>query len=346
MTEAIMDLDRAQRRRLRRLSRKTDDADVVRRALAIVQLGQCETVVEASRRVQAARSSVYRWKQRFENDDVYCLKSERRGPEPTTVCPRLVTTLHWLLERTPSMCGYLSTRWTSKLLAKEVERLADIEVHPSTIRRLLPRLGYRWRRARPTLHRRDPDKAAKLEAIHEALEQQGRHTAVFFVDEVAIELNPRIGYGWTQQGQQVAIETPGQNQKRYLAGALHASSGKIVAADSDSHNSELLIELLDELRLRYRGCQKIFIILDNAPSHRRKKVQRWFDEHSKFEALFQPTYHPWVNRIERLWKQLHETVTLHHRRDELDELMDDVWCFLDAAEPFPGGEHRMAELAA
>ena len=346
MSESIIHLSRPQRRRLKRLIRKTDDADVVRRALAIVQLGECTTVVEVAERMQAARSSIYNWKKRFEDDGVYELRSRRRGPEPTTVCSELINALHWLLERTPKDQGYLSTRWTSKLLAKEVQRLTGIEVHPSTLRRLLPKLGYRWKRARPTLHRRDPDKEKKLEAIENALEQQGRHTAVFFIDEVAIELNPRIGYDWSRKGEQTSVVTPGRNQKRYIAGALHASSGKIVAADGDSHNSELFIELLETLRLRYRGCQKIYIIIDNAPSHRSKRVEAWLQNHPKFEVCRQPNYHPWVNRIERLWKQLHDTVTLHHRHDAMEQLMNDVWTFLDAAEPFPGGEHRMAKSVA
>ena len=35
--------------------------------------------------------------------------------------------------------------------------------------------------------------------------------------------------------------------------------------------------------------------------------------HQKFRLFFQPTYHPWVDRIERLWKTLHDTITRNHR---------------------------------
>ena len=40
-----------------------------------------------------------------------------------------------------------------------------------------------------------------------------------FVDEVDIHLNPKIGPDWMLRGQQKTVPTPGQNQKRYLAGA-------------------------------------------------------------------------------------------------------------------------------
>ena len=37
----------------------------------------------------------------------------------------------------------------------------------------------------------------------------------------------------------------------------------------------------------------------------------------KNSLLFRPACHPWVNRIERLWEQLHDTVTRNHRQPTL-----------------------------
>lgn len=46
------------------------------------------------------------------------------------------------------------------------------------------------------------------------------HVAVY-EDEVDIHLNPKIGLDWMVRGQQKEVVTPGQNQKRYLAGTDH-----------------------------------------------------------------------------------------------------------------------------
>ena len=67
-------------------------------------------------------------------------------------------------------------------------------------------------------------------------------------------------------------------------------------------------------------------------------------ETHKFELLFQPSYYPWVNNIERLWKQLHETVTRNHRFTSLEQLMEAAWRFLDVAQPFPGNNHALAKM--
>jgi putative transposase len=41
-------------------------------------------------------------------------------------------------------------------------------------------------------------------------------TAVF-MDEVDVNLNPKVGCMWMRKVRQAAVETPGTNEKRYLA---------------------------------------------------------------------------------------------------------------------------------
>ena len=42
-----------------------------------------------------------------------------------------------------------------------------------------------------------------------------------FQDEVDVNTNPKIGCMWMRRGEQAEVETPGNNQKRYLAGSLN-----------------------------------------------------------------------------------------------------------------------------
>ena len=48
----------------------------------------------------------------------------------------------------------------------------------------------------------------------------------------------------------------------------------------------------------------------------------------KFKLLFQPVYHPWVNKIELFWKKLHDTVTRNHRYSTINQLMRAVREFM------------------
>lgn len=333
---------RAERRRLQHLVRKPTDVDEGRRALAILRLMDGATVAQVSGLLEAARSSVYRWAKRYQQFGLAGLLSATRGRVHRTVTHELIERLHELLGQTPQAYGYLRSTWSSELLAKALGQ----PIHASTVRRLLPKLGYRWRRARPTLCKRDPHKAEKLKAIHEAIESADEYTEVFFVDEVDIDFNPRIGFSWRRRGVQEAIPTPGQNQKHYVAGALHAHSGRLVWVEHARKNTTLFIKLLDELRQRYRRARRVVLILDNYNIHKSHRVRTWLEANPKFDLLFQPVYHPWVNDIERLWRAMHDTVTRNHRCNTMRELCHNVIRFFDVVQPFPGNGHGVAQLGS
>ena len=159
-----------------------------------------------------------------------------------------------------------------------------------------------------------------------------------------VDLNPRIGSAWMRRGEQTAVPTPGQNEKHYIAGALHAHTGRLVWVEHPRKNSVLFVKLLEQLRSHYRRANRIVLILDNYRIHKSQLVERWLENNPKFQLLFQPTYHPWVNVIERLWKAMHDTVTRNHRCRSMFELCQHVARFLDIVQPFPGSGHGVAHL--
>lgn len=335
-----------ERRQLRKLSQRSKDAGLMRRAMAMSWLLRGHSVGSVSEHLRAARSSVYRWAEWFRDAGVSGLMRDVGGRPAVTVTDELLEALESLLDTTPRQFGYLRTTWSSELLSKALYEQHAMTIHPSTVRRALRRTEFRWRRARPTLHKRDPRKAEKLQAIQAAIDCADPYTEVFFVDEADIDLNPRIGFTWSRQGQQTAIPTPGQNRKHYVAGALHAHSGRLVWVEHEKKNTTLFLKLLNALRRHYRRAQRIVLILDNYSIHKTGAVGHWLHHNPKFELLFQPVYYPWINRIERLWKAMHDTVTRNHRCETLYELCQDVKRFFQVVQPFPGAGHGVARFGS
>ena len=94
---------------------------------------------------------------------------------------------------------------------------------------------------------------------------------------------------------------------------------------------------------------------DNAPCHKAKMVQDWFEEHSsEFEVLTWPPDSPDLNPIEHLWDVLDEQVRSveapPRNLQELKELLLTSWCqipqhtFRGLVESMP--QRVMAVLAA
>lgn len=345
MSENVLTMKRPVRRRLRKVVQKAIDQDHGRRAHAILLLwesgGRVSWVADF---LCAARSSIDRWRTLFEDYGEAGLRPLPRGRTDYKATTAVMAQLAELVDGTPQDYGYLRSRWSSELLARELRRQWKVEVHATTIRRWLSRLRYGWLRARPTLHLRDPRKAERMRAIEQVLAISSPGTEVFYADEVDIDLNPKIGAMWTRRGQQRAISTPGHNQKRYLAGALHARSGKVLWAEGPRKNTNLFLALLEHLRERYRRAERIVLILDNFRIHKSRLARAWLEHNPKFELRFQPTYHPWVNHIERLWKQLHDVVTRNHSHKTMEHLMHAVYTFLHVVQPFPGADYVDAKL--
>ena len=346
MSRSVTEIPRHLRRQLERTVHKTGDKDHARRALAVIQLwetGGC--VAEVARRVCAARSSVQRWRALFEEFGVRGLEPQRRGRSDWKATDKVLSELENLVKSTPREHGYIRSRWSSELLARVLGERLGIAVHATTIRRWLERLTIVWRRARPTLRMRDPRRGARMRAVNRALArgEADPYTEVFYVDEADVDLNPRLGACWTPRARQAEVVTPGTNRKNYLAGALHAQSGRVVCVEHQCKDSLLFIRLLHELKRTYRRARNIVLIVDNYCIHKSRVTQSWLARNPKFELVFQPPYCPWVNVIERLWKALHDTVTRNHQHANMESLMRDVWTFIWAAQPFPGSQHGLAE---
>ena len=340
---SVEKIARPVRRRLQRIAQRCSDRDYVRRALAILALwknGNC--VTDAASQVCAARSTVNRWRALFEQYGEDGLKPQTRGRCDWKADEAILAKLESLLESSPADQGYLRSRWSSELLAKVLFEHTGVAVHGSTVRRWLARLSYGYRRARPTLFIRDPRKTQRMRAIRRALKNQSKDNEVLYVDEADVDLNPRIGPAWMPRGTQTAIATPGKNRKHYVAGALNARTGRVVWTEYERKNSTLFLGLLHRLRRTYRSARRITLIADNYIIHKSKVVKRWLAANKKFQILFQPAYHPWVNEIERLWKQMHDTVTRNHRCTTMAHLMTNVRRFLNVCRHFPGREPGLA----
>ncbi len=56
----------------------------------------------------------------------------------------------------------------------------------------------------------------------------------------------------------------------------------------------------------------------------------WLARNPKFKCLFLPVYSPWLNKIERLWQSLHETVTWNHSCQFMWQLLKCVEIFMES----------------
>src|SRR5262249_40416492 len=144
-----------------------------------------------------------------------------------------------------------------------------VRIHVTTMSRALALIKARRGNPRPTVKCpwHPAAKTRRLNQIARLLASLPRQEVAVYEDEVDIHLNPKIGLDWMGLGQQKEAVTPGQNEKRYLAGALDVRSGEIHWVEAEKKDSWLFIRMLKKLTIVYAQAPVIHVILDNYSIH-------------------------------------------------------------------------------
>lgn len=298
----------------------------------VIKLAEGLSKAEAARQLDAAPSAVVRVEQRYRAFGLEGLYDGRRHNGLRKVDEGFRARLGELVCRQPQDFGWARSTWSRELLCKQMVAEGFPEVAPCTMGRALWELGARLRAARPIVlcpwpRNRRKERIAEIEDL---LEHGAEAEPVFYVDEVDIHLNPRIGREWTMPGDRRIVVTPGKNRKHYLAGALDARSGELVWVDGDQKASWLFIKLLWKLAGRTKA-RRIHLILDNYIIHSSRITQRALaDLGGRIQLHFLPPYCPQHNLIEPVWGALHANVTRNHRCRSMPELLVQVFAYLEA----------------
>src|SRR5439155_3301471 len=244
----------------------------------------------------------------------------------------------WALDFTPRAFGFLRSRWCCETLALLLWRLHKVAVSRETVRRWLHQADLVWRRPRPVLRRQDPLRAEKLRALRRLLAGLPADEVAVFEDEVDIHLNPKIGSRWMRRGQQAEVETPGDNEKRYLAGSMNWRTGTLWVTQGTKRDGALFVQHLDDLRRRLRRYKKIHVICDNARFHQAAKCKRVAEYLKRWGHRivlhYLPLYAPGTNPLERIWWHLHDEITRNHQCRTIEELLDLVFRWLEDGNPY------------
>jgi putative transposase len=256
-------LSRQQRRALGRRARKTRDGWLSSRYLIIVLLAEGHSSVRIEAVLKVARAHVSRTARRFLRYGTAGLQDRREENGTRKVDERCLGVLQGLLRQPPAAFCWQRTTWTRELLALELAKQTGISVSRTTIGFYLAVLGARWGRARPCVWCPWPKRRCqrRLRAIRRLAAQASSVEEVFYLDEVDLDLNPKIGTDWMFRNEQPRVRTPGKNVKHYLAGALNARTGNLVWVGGDQKRSWLFLNLIRALRRTYRRARVLHLIL-------------------------------------------------------------------------------------
>ena len=229
------------------------------------------------------------------------------------------------------------SRWTLALLQQYCQALTALSTLSGVWRRLR-KWRIRWKKGRLHVSSPDPDYHKKLEAIAEAMEVAHRSpekVSVLYSDETTCYRHPFLGNAYHEQGpdgahQPTAAQTPGSNTKRRIVGTLDVRTGRVLYRANSKIGVHQLVAFLKQVRKAYGSERRLILIWDNWPIHFYDLVLAEA-EAQRIELLNLPTYAPWTNPIEKLWRKLkQEVLCLHALSGAWEQVKEGIHTFLQS----------------
>jgi hypothetical protein len=237
--------------------------------------------------------------------------------------------------------GPAPSRWALGTIRATFDWLADYTL--SGLRRLLDRLGLGLHSAGVQQFSPDPDYLSKRLRLMRVLGQARRHPGrieAIFLDEMGYTRwpDPAPDYG----GPTPVADRRGANNGLWrLIGGLNARTGRLDYLDAYIVGRAKVIQFYKQLVAAYPDAERLYVIQDNWSIHTHPDVlaalQRW----PQVKPVGLPTYAPWLNPIEKVWRWLRQDVLKMHRQaDDWEALQARVHGFLDQ---FADGSERLLE---
>lgn len=117
------------------------------------------------------------------------------------------------------------------------------------------------------------------------------------------------------------IPTPAQPTRRYGLGAVDWHSGEAIVITRRHKRRREVAELLEALLARHPHGT-VYVVWDNASTHEDDEVEAVLRAAAGRLVLYLPTYSPWLNPVEMLWRHYRREVTHCELFESIDALLD------------------------
>lgn len=224
---------------------------------------------------------------------------------------------------------------------------------------ILDRLDIRLKRARDHIHSPDLDYILKVKCVQVCFHRSLLSTdnaVLLFQDEMAYYRQPTVSTAYEGRGraQPLAERSWRSNAAWHVVATLNALTGQVLYSQGSHISIPHLVGFYQKVHEAYRGRGTIYLVQDNWPIHFHPDVlaavePQWFSwpthvpghwkttphraaQHLNLpiQLVALPTYAPWTNPIEKLWRWLRQDVIhLHRYADRWDDLKQRVGEFLD-----------------
>jgi transposase len=248
-----------------------------------------------------------------------------------------------VLYRSPQLYGLARSRWDLQGIRQTIAWLRDRSI--PGVHRILNRLHVSYKRGREHVHSPDLEYDKKMALIRHAQARcaaDPEHLIFLYEDEHTSYARPPVGAGYASTAGPAlkAEQGTSYNSRRRIAACLEPRTGRLIERQRGSFNLKEMARFFLFVEGHFPDATTIYMALDNWPVHFHPTVLAELEQHqSRIQLLPLPTYAPWTNPVEKVWRKLNqERISLHRLSGKWDELKQAI---TDWFEPFHQGSEDL-----
>jgi transposase len=311
---------------------KTSQALALRARIILACAGNHRPDTAIGREMGIRRSTVGKWRSRFQDQRLDGLLDEPRPGTPRKIGDAEVERLITLtLESKPKG----ATHWSTRMMAK------TMGLSQSAVSRIWRAFSLQPHRQETFKLSKDPLFVEKVRDIVGLYMSPPTKAVVLCVDEKSqIQALDRT--------QPLLPMAPGIAERRShdyvrhgttsLFAALDVATGKVIGEIHRRHRAEDFKKFLDTIDENVPPNLDVHLILDNLSTHKTPAIKRWFVRRPRFHLHFTPTSASWLNLVERWFSLLTERQLrrgAHRSTRDLEQAIKDFVAVHNAApKPF------------
>ena len=275
------------------------------RAVSRVQAGESPELV--GRAIGINRTTIYDWLAKYRNGGWGALKSRPTpGAKPKIDGKKMKWIFKVVSEKNPQQLKFEFALWTREMVQQLIKKKFNIKLGLKAVGRLLAQLGLTCQKPLYKAIQKDESLVKKwLKKIYPNIKFRAKQEGadIYFGDPAHIRSDHHPGKTWGIKGQTPVVVSTGARYSFSLISAVSPRGLMRFMVTEGGVNSEVFIQFLK--RLVANSSRKIFLIVDNGPSHTSKKTKAFVSGiKEKLELFYLPPYSPDLNPDELVWNHL------------------------------------------
>ena len=275
-----------------------------KQAIALFEKGM--TRQEIAPLVGVGRNAVGEWIRLWQDGGVSALKvgssGKPKGSGSTLNNYQQSRISKMLVERVPDQLKMPFALWNREAVKQLIKDQFGIEMPIRTVGHYLKKWGFTPQKPVKRAYERNDKKVNQwIETDYPLLAKRAKAEGgeIHWGDETGVCSEDQVGRGYSPKGQTPVRLHRGAKERINMISTV-TNQGKVrFMFYEGSMNSDCLIKFMR--RLIKDAKRKVFLILDNLPTHHSKKVREWVGKRpQKIELHFLPSYSPDLNPDEYL----------------------------------------------